>query len=359
MRFPVVLAARVLPVACSAALVLTACGENSISVPKALEAAHVDVARVKPELTRYGADSRLGAVWGLAQGPADTALLVVGDALCRMASTDATAECVQSPISMQSVDAVTNDSGHVAGLVVTGPFGKPSAARLAPSGDTVWSYNGDVRNMGSIAVADLAEGRAVIVSGSDSMAVLDYATGKVLSRRAKGRALLGANWLGSGTREYLVGTSDSTFTLTGASGGTLAALTLSSGSWPEPVMTPVVAEGQRPFLVSSNGTTISVYDSLLAPVRTFKAPELVAPLHVVAAAFLTNNAKGPFAAVYNAANNWHRSVLCVFGSDGAVAYAEVLEDDHHVLRPRPDPTGLTFLLGGRGVVWQYRFPIGL
>ncbi|MBY0488807.1 MAG: hypothetical protein K2R93_03090 [Gemmatimonadaceae bacterium] len=351
MRFPVVLAVLLLP--------LAACGDSSLSVPKTLEAAHVDVARVKPELTRYGADSRLGAVWGLAQGPADTGMLAVGDAFCRIASTDATAECFPSPVAMESVHAIINDSGHVAGVVVSGQFGKPSAARLSPTGELVWRYDGDVRNMGSIAIADLADGPAVIVSGSDSIAILDFATGKIKSRRTKGRALLGANWIGGSTREYLLGTSDSTFNLIGPSGSTLAALTLPTGSWIEPVMTPVVAANERPYLVSSAGTTISVYDSLLAPVRTFQAPALVAPLHVVAAAFLTNDPKGPFAAVYNAANNWHRSVLCVFGSDGSVAYAEVLEDDHHVLRPRPDPTGLTFLLGGRGVVWQYRFPIGL
>jgi hypothetical protein len=357
MRFPVVLAT-----ACVASVgltLVTACGENSLNVPASLDAAHVEVARIKPELTRYGADARLGAVWGLAQGPADSGMLAVGDALCRIASTDATAECFPSPVAMESVHAIISDSGHVSGVIVSGQFGKPSAARLSPTGELVWRYDGDVRNMGSIAVADLADGPAVIVSGSDSIAVLDFATGKVKGRRTKGRALLGANWIGGGTREYLLGTNDSTFNLIGPSGSTLAAVTLASGSWLEPVMTPVTTPSERPYLVSSAGTTISVYDSLLAPVRTFKAPALVAPLHVVAAAFLTDSPKGPFAAVYNAANNWHRSVLCVFGSDGNVAYAEVLEDDHHVLRPRPDPTGLTFLLGGRGVVWQYRFPIGL
>lgn len=341
-----------------ALLIISGCGDSGLGMPKNLEAAHVEVTRVQAELTRFGADARLGTVWGLAQGPADSSVLVVGDVLCRISSTDAAADCRAMPYAVESATAVVNDSGNVASLVVTAPFGKPSAARLNTNGDTLWHFDGDVRNMGSLAVADVPGGRAVIVSGSDSSVVLDFSKGTQRARGAAGRAMLGANWVGDAAHEYVFAQSDSTFALIGQTGNTLASRTLPNGSWPEPVMTPVI-NNDRPFLVSSSGNTISVFDSLLAPVRSFAAPELVSPLHVVAAAFLTSSAKGPFVAVYNAANNWHRSVLCVFGSDGQIAYAEVLEDDHHVLLPRTDKTGLTFLLGGRGVVWQYRFPLGL
>jgi hypothetical protein len=339
-------------------LVIIAAGCSQSGMPKGLETAHVDMARVQPELTRFGGDSRLGLVWGLAQGPADTGVLAVGDALCHIAATDAAAECQTNTIPLESVDATTGADGRVNALIVSGPMGRPSAARLSTRGEVQWRLDADVGNMGSVAVADLADGPAVLISGSDSVAVLDFETGTPRASRPRGRAMLAGDWVGDTRREHIFSADDSSFALIGNDGAIVTSLRTSGGVWPEPVAT-VAANGQRPFLVTSAGNRLDVYDSLFTKVRRYDATGMVAPLHVVAAAFLGGGPTSPLAVVYRGQNDWHRSVLFVFGTNGAVIYKEVLEDDHHVLRPRNDPTGVTFLLGGRGVVWQYRFPIGI
>jgi hypothetical protein len=335
---------------------LTSCSD--VGIPDEIKTAHVDVATVKPELTRFGGDSRLGLVLGLARGRADTSVLAVGEALCAMSATDAAIQCEKAPLVMEAMEALSDSVGRVNGLVVSGPMGRPSAARLSLRGDQLWRVDGDVGNMGSFAVADLADGRAVLISGSDSIAVIDYATGKARGKRPRGRAMLGDDWIGDARREYLYSPDDSTFLLIGAGDSTRATLRAPS-VWPEPVITPTTDANPRPFLVTSAGSRLDVYDSLLTKVRSYDAIGMKAPMHVMAATFIGPGPAAPLAVVFGGANDWHRSVLFLFGSNGAIAYKEVLEDDHHVLRPVTDATGVTFLLGGRGVVWQYRFPIGM
>lgn len=315
------------------------------------ESARIDVAVVQPELGRYAADSRLGVVWGLARGRASEEVLAIGDHFCLIGQTEL-GRCELSPVEITAVDVTETPEGHLSDMVVSAALGAPSAARISPTGQMRWRYDGSYGHLGTIALADLPEGRSVLVSGSDSITVIDYDAGRERARHPRGRAMLSADWLGDTRREYIHSPNDTTYTLMDNRDSVFATLHLPRTYTNEPVATPT----HRPFFVASAGGRVDVFDTTLTRVKTLDAGAIADPLHIVAATFLGKGPNAAFAAVFGAPGRSAHTILAVFAKDGTLAYKEHLEEEHRVVLPRPQAKGVGLLLGGRGVIWEYKFP---
>lgn len=315
------------------------------------EGARIDVAVVQPELGRYAADSRLGVVWGLVRGRASDDVLAIGDHFCIIGATEL-GRCELSPVEITSVDVTETADGHLSDMVISASLGAPSAARISPTGQMRWRYDGSYGHLGTIALADLPEGRSVLVSGSDSITVIDYDAGRERARHPRGRAMLSADWLGDTRREYIHSPNDTTYALIDNRDSVFATLHLPRTYTHEPVVTPT----HRPFLVASSGGRVDVFDTTLTRVKTFEAGAIVDPMHIVAATFLGKGPDAPFAAVFGAPGRTAHTILAVFAKDGTLVYKEHLEEEHRVVLARPQTKGVGLLLGGRSVIWEYRFP---
>lgn len=315
------------------------------------ESARVDVAIVQPELVRYAADSRLGVVWGLVRGRATEDVLAIGDHFCIIGATEL-GRCELSPVEITSVDVTETPDGHLSDMVVSASLGAPSAARISPTGQMRWRYDGSYGHLGTIALADLPEGRSVLVSGSDSITVIDYDAGRERKRHPRGRAMLSADWLGDTRREYIHSPNDTTYVLMDNRDSASATLHLPRTYTNEPVATPT----HRPFFVASAGGRVDVFDTTLTRVKRLEAGAIADPLHIVAATFLGKGPDAPFAAVFGAPGHTAHTVLAVFAKDGTLIYKEHLEEEHRVVLARAQTKGIGLLLGGRSVIWEYRFP---
>lgn len=312
----------------------------------------VEIATISPQLTRFAADSRLGVVWQLARDSRRGQILAVGEHFCQIVGTTGLGGCARSPVDLLFADVTTDSAGHLGDVVVSAPLGEPSAARVSPTGEMRWRYDGSYGHLGTIAIADLPDGRSVLVSGSDSITVIDFETGAERSRHPRGRAMLSADWLGDARREYVHSLNDTTFALMDNADHAVATLYLPRGYSTEPVITPT----RRPFLVSSSGGRVDVFDTTFTRVKRVEAGSMAEGMRVVAATFLGKGPSAPFVAVFGAPGQTARSILAVFARDGTLIYREVLDEEHRIVLPHEGRDGVSFLLGGRGVVWEYRFP---
>lgn len=325
---------------------VSSCGGDAAN-----DAARIDVAIVQPELGRYAADSRLGVVWGLARGRASDEVLAIGDHFCLIGATEL-GRCELSPVEITSVDVTETPDGHLSDMVVSATLGAPSAARISPTGQMRWRYDGSYGHLGTIALADLPEGRSVLVSGSDSITVIDFDAGRERKRHPRGRAMLSADWLGDTRREYIHSPNDTTYALMDNRDSVFATVYLPRSYSNEPVATPT----RRPFFVASAGGRVDIFDTTLTRVKRLEAGEIADPLHIIAATFLGTGPNAPFAAVFGAPGHVAHTILAVFAKDGALVYKEHLEEEHRVVLARPQPKGMGLLLGGRSVIWEYKFP---
>ena len=333
---------------CVVVLAMCACGGGS--TPSVLSAPRVTVAVSQPNKELLYQNPQLNLIKRLSQLP-DRRLLVVGNELmCTLERDRRVATCTRLPVDLWDLDVLTDAQGNPAAVVGSGGWGKPSAVVVDATGVLRWRFDGGFQVMDSPVVAGSAEHGLVLVGDHR----FDIATGKeVQSALCKCGAIGSADFDDDGKLD-LVQLANHELRIVDSEGHERSRRTVDSGLDPGFVFTTT---GRDPFVLLSGTGRMTVYDRTLASRRTLQTPSDMPALQPVAAAFIDGRADGALAVLVKGRGGWRRSVLYVFSAENEIIYAEVLADDYgSLLTLAAADAERTFLIGGRGQVWSYRFP---
>jgi len=313
-------------------------------------------------------------------GTDKTGLMVVGDrGACLLTLEGQPVRCISYPQhNLYSVQVVElpkqNDYVFVAG----GLWGEPAAVVMDSEGKVKWRYDAKFRAMRAPVVIDLetSGGQAVaVLEDGRGLLSFDLDTGKLLSIKQLSSTLIDLQAIdfdGDGRKELLANDTK----------GRLITLTLSGEvtMWTESqvfsfavtrsepsniLIAPDLANFRlvdAPNVVARKPGKMVLLNRKLQRIASWDTPypyPETSYLRLIAAESLgAPNQGSVLISLFNGTGSWHKTPLFVHSWDGKSLYEELLEDDYLSILPLPDAergTG-SFLVGGRGQVWQYSAP---
>jgi hypothetical protein len=338
--------------AISASLFLISCGGGI--TPKYLRETRVDISKWTPTREVVLTKDDLNLVKALVPLQDSTEFLIVSDnQVYKISNNELSKDCkILTPELSHHLSIVGNTSEEPSYILGGGLWGKPSAAVFDINGQLKWKKEYGFDAMGKTAVLDDGEERFVVLENKNQeFLYLNFETGEVVRKGSAKRIIGSADFTGDGHYELLAVTGETDFAVFNGKEREISRLEVSDVYWYEPMLTASVL----PFVVLSAEVNLDVYDSKLKIVKKYKAAGAGAKMHVVAATFIGNGPKAPFAALYTGRGGWHRSILYVFSSTGELVYKEILGDDFQSIAAVPSNENNAILIGGRNEVIRYSF----